>query len=436
MSPMVPSVGLNRFSLAPSVYSMWIFNIFWLAAAASLSNSIPGNCSLIDECGKVKSLAAFAWITLIVFAAASCMLGYQWIFGGNIQIRPQDPVLPTTNPEANTSAINNTTSSNASKINQVASSNVSTVASRQTGSGLKRVPTVTSKTLTTSAAPSTSSLIERLCIQCSKVESADGSVYCGADCILQVRAGAPRMMVLPAAHYMFRAISDFFSQTWLHNTTKPVIQYIYVIVSKEENDKMYRGYREGVESVGKFREQGLKDGNEQFRWHGTSRECKVGDPGNNGLCESISCATCNIIRHSYDIDRFGPRWGRYVTSSCFYHRFVRRILISIPRFGKGIYTSATSSKSNDYTTNNQESNWTALLLNSVLIGRGFETKENHETLLQPPEGYDSVLGVPGETLNYDETVVYRNDAIRPAYLVVYLTPTTQEIEEAGGEIQE
>ena len=30
-----------------------------------------------------------------------------------------------------------------------------------------------------------------------------------------------------------------------------------------------------------------------------------------------------------------------------------------------------------------------------------------------------VLGVPGEDLNYEETVVYNNDAIRPAYLLVY-----------------
>ena len=30
-----------------------------------------------------------------------------------------------------------------------------------------------------------------------------------------------------------------------------------------------------------------------------------------------------------------------------------------------------------------------------------------------------VLGVPGEDLNYEETVVYNNDAIRPAFLIVY-----------------
>jgi hypothetical protein len=33
-----------------------------------------------------------------------------------------------------------------------------------------------------------------------------------------------------------------------------------------------------------------------------------------------------------------------------------------------------------------------------------------------------VVGEPGVDLNYEETVVYRNDAIRPAYLVVYGDP--------------
>jgi hypothetical protein len=55
----------------------------------------------------------------------------------------------------------------------------------------------------------------------------------------------------------------------------------------------------------------------------------------------------------------------------------------------------------------------------------------------PPAGYHSVrlnvnpvhenlfdvrsqvIGEPGSELNYEETVVYHNDAIRPAYLIIY-----------------
>lgn len=33
-----------------------------------------------------------------------------------------------------------------------------------------------------------------------------------------------------------------------------------------------------------------------------------------------------------------------------------------------------------------------------------------------------VMGVPGCDLNYDETVVYKNEAIRPVYLITYGQP--------------
>jgi len=29
------------------------------------------------------------------------------------------------------------------------------------------------------------------------------------------------------------------------------------------------------------------------------------------------------------------------------------------------------------------------------------------------------MGIPGRDLNYDETVVYKNEAIRPVYLITY-----------------
>lgn len=60
-----------------------------------------------------------------------------------------------------------------------------------------------------------------------------------------------------------------------------------------------------------------------------------------------------------------------------------------------------------------------LIVNSVIVGKTFNMKYNATHLRCPPSGYDSVTGVPGGDLNYEETVVYENEAIRPAYLVVY-----------------
>ena len=74
----------------------------------------------------------------------------------------------------------------------------------------------------------------------------------------------------------------------------------------------------------------------------------------------------------------------------------------------GIYTTATSSKfvpypsstlgghsngfgrSDDYSRNRCTSDWKAMLLNTVVVGKGYKTTANKPTLLKPPTGYDSV----------------------------------------------
>jgi len=88
-------------------------------------------------------------------------------------------------------------------------------------------------------------------------------------------------------------------------------------------------------------------------------------------------------------------------------------------FGQGIYTSSTSSKSDDYSHNQCSSSFKAIFLNKVIVGKGCKLTQYNVSLSAPPAGYDSVLGETGGILNYDELVVYTNDAIRPSFLVIY-----------------
>ena len=81
-----------------------------------------------------------------------------------------------------------------------------------------------------------------------------------------------------------------------------------------------------------------------------------------------------------------------------------------------------------------------LLVNTVTVGWQKKRTRNKRSMVNAGPGYHSVrtcfrspcrrlglklsfagqvLGVPGEDLNYEETVVYNNDAIRPAFLIVY-----------------
>ena len=147
--------------------------------------------------------------------------------------------------------------------------------------------------------------------------------------------------------------------------------------------------RSTVEARGRFNTCGLTSGNQQRRWHGTTRNCNLGDNGRSAPCYSPQCSLCSIIRNSFDMTYAKKKtgWGR---------------------FGVGIYTSSTSSKlvgyssvimisltlvvyrSNDYSTNLVFSPWKAILLSYVVVGNGKKFTTDQPTLMQPPAGFDSV----------------------------------------------
>ncbi|KDQ55822.1 hypothetical protein JAAARDRAFT_59795 [Jaapia argillacea MUCL 33604] len=147
----------------------------------------------------------------------------------------------------------------------------------------------------------------------------------------------------------------------------------------------------------------LSAGNENRRWHGTLRACNIGDNGQTQLCGSKGCPLCAIIKTSFDMSFYSTQTGK-------------------GRFGRGHYTSSTSSKSNDYSRNGASSTFKALLLNKVVVGRGIQMEHDDTSLTAPPAGYDSVLGEVGKRLNYDELIVYKDEAILPSYLVIYDSP--------------
>ena len=79
-----------------------------------------------------------------------------------------------------------------------------------------------------------------------------------------------------------------------------------------------------------------------------------------------------------------------------------------------------------------------MLLNKVVVGKGYKILHDNPTMTAPPAGYDSVSRTPplfdhskanhgvhqvlaevGGSLNYDELIVYVNDAVRPSYVVMY-----------------
>ncbi|KAF5326715.1 hypothetical protein D9619_004279 [Psilocybe cf. subviscida] len=207
-----------------------------------------------------------------------------------------------------------------------------------------------------------------------------------------------RLRRLTSKDSHFSDIEKLFYKGWKHpNKSKPQIQAIYKILATESSLNPA-----SVLTSPALRGRRKNPVNEQFLFHGTNRYCRLAeDAGRLRLCLLSKCHLCNIIRNSFDVGKCGKK-----------HKF--------RRFGKGIYTSACSSKSDDYTLNGDEgSNLRVLLVTRVVVGNPHRLQENATSLLEPPTGYHSVIGEPGIDLNYEETVVYDNDAIRPAFLVVY-----------------
>ncbi|KAG8893807.1 hypothetical protein FRB99_001699 [Tulasnella sp. 403] len=78
-------------------------------------------------------------------------------------------------------------------------------------------------------------------------------------------------------------------------------------------------------------------------------------------------------------------------------------------------------RADDYVANDTETEFRVMLLAKVVTGKVHKVWRTDQSMTAPQHPYDSVSGEVGVDLNYDEQVVYRDDAIIPAYLVVYNT---------------
>ncbi|GJE95772.1 hypothetical protein PsYK624_119590 [Phanerochaete sordida] len=224
------------------------------------------------------------------------------------------------------------------------------------------------------------------------------SDFCSARCRDDVYESTPVLLEIPSSHEEFREIAALFREKWLHPPTekKPLpgdVVKIYKVYSRKNHVARFRAYKE------------LK-GNPRRRWHGTTRRCCIGDD-NADFCTDEQCAMCGILKNSFLVDKAKTPGKPDGGHSGF------------QRFGMGIYTSATSSKSYDYIKEYGGSPYHAMILSEVIMGKACKVTHKDHSLTEAPPGYDSVVGEPNLTVNYDEAVVYTDDAARPEYLLIF-----------------
>ena len=191
----------------------------------------------------------------------------------------------------------------------------------------------------------------------------------------------------------------------MHNTPCSEVRVVYKIVNTTANLAKYEQYlssqlsspilspSDRVETKHNFASQNKTLGDERCRRHGTTRKYRAGDEGVTALCSSSSCSPC-CIKSSFNISFFGMKtgWGGGGVRgrdlhNCNFVKFVQYLSSVL-----GLLSNSFG-RSDGYLRNRCTSDWKAMLLNTVVVGKGYKT-----TLIKPPTGYDS---------EYRHSVIFR-----------------------------
>eukprot|EP01118_Nematostelium_gracile_P012878 TRINITY_DN4780_c0_g1_i1.p1 TRINITY_DN4780_c0_g1~~TRINITY_DN4780_c0_g1_i1.p1 ORF type:complete len:469 (+),score=54.30 TRINITY_DN4780_c0_g1_i1:62-1468(+) len=254
-------------------------------------------------------------------------------------------------------------------------------------------------------APSTPSSMKCHSPSCSKPRI-DISAYCSNTCMDTHDRKEPHLHFLPSNSSQYKKIEDQFTTKWLHQSQKGKVVAILTIFTTSALTNRFKDYVKNiVQTRPNLAVHGKgTEGNVHRRFHGTnSMKCDLGLNQNSKPCSQSGCATCGIIQNGLLLSKAQSHfsWGR---------------------FGRGLYLSSTSSKSNDYNDGTRVGlggKHKAMFLCRVAIGKGHKATSNMQSLQAAPPGFDSVLGEVGGVLNHDEVVVYNEGAILPLYLIIY-----------------
>lgn len=187
---------------------------------------------------------------------------------------------------------------------------------------------------------------------------------------------------------VFAKISAQFKVRWAAQKGDcPRVEYVFSITNTSLK-KRWDDYREGLQ---------IKSVEEQY--HGTILSCDI--IHTKLLCADPTCGICGISRFGFDPGRI-------------------RTNIRFQRLGHCFYLACNSSKCHDYTqSTGGYHDYRAMLLCEVCPGKKFICTKNNTRLKNPPPGFDSVYGMPGGDLNYEEIGLFKSDAILPKYIIMY-----------------
>ena len=190
---------------------------------------------------------------------------------------------------------------------------------------------------------------------------------------------------------IYNIVCSKFQKKWaLEEGLCPKVEYIFEVVVSNELQSRWDAYKATLTN------KGSPVGVEEY-YHGTRMECYLDKT--KTLCENSHCSVCGISRHGMKLD-------------C----DVKKSL-SQPNLGPGLYLAPNSSTSHLYTTENTK--YRSMLLCDVLPGKKHVVMRYCVNLTAPSD-CDSVYGLPTGGLEYAELLLYKEAAILPRYIIMYL----------------
>ncbi|EAU87623.2 hypothetical protein CC1G_09720 [Coprinopsis cinerea okayama7 len=205
--------------------------------------------------------------------------------------------------------------------------------------------------------------------------------FCGMACKKLAMRRAPLVMKVPKGHETYEMVERNFVDSWKEgSSTPPTVTGVYKVVMNAGLQQPYDDYKNRV-------------GNERFLYHGTTRTCKLGKAGSNQtqLCNNGTCGMCNVVKTSFKVS-LAKRSGA---------------------FGAGIYTSSASNKAYSHPSPGGG----VVFVTKVVVGKARAVTAFQE-VKSCPRGYDSVV-FDRHNGARNETVVYRDDAIRPVFMITF-----------------
>ncbi len=170
------------------------------------------------------------------------------------------------------------------------------------------------------------------------------------------------------------------------------IQNMFALVPPTSLVKNFYGYRaQIIKKNPQFKHGGFHKagpGNTVRRFHGTKLACSL---TNGQLCANAGCAVCSILRTGFLL--------QYANTGL---------------FGRGMYFSSMSTKSNGYVVANGNG-VKPMFVVQVVAGDTETVSGTNSGLTQPPNNKDSVVG----QTNADELIVYADNTALPQYLILY-----------------